>query len=214
MMMMVVDAGIIHQLYGVPFRGDSVLMGAAACLLVIAYLSLGSLLQLLTRDLAVGLSLTAIFCNPAFGFAGVGFPLLAMGAFARFWGALLPLRWYIQILFDQAVRGLPASSSAEPFIILGALAAVLFGLSWLRLSAIARTATRRIPEPPAAEPAFAGVGVGDAMFAEMRRILNDRGVFGLIVMAPVLYGVLYPQPYLGQLCATYRSRSSTRITPK
>ena len=37
------------------------------------------------------------------------------------------------------------------------------------------------------------------MFAEMRRILNDRGVFGLIVMAPVLYGVLYPQPYLGQL---------------
>ena len=198
MMMMVVDAGIIHGLYGVPFRGDSLLMGAAACLLVIAYLSLGSLLQLLTRELAIGLSLTAIFCNPAFGFAGVGFPLLAMNAFAHFWGALLPLRWYIQILFDQAVRGLPASSSAEPFIILGALAAVFFGLSWLRLSAIARTATRRIPEPAPA-PALAGVGVGDAMFAEMRRILNDRGVFGLIVMAPVLYGVLYPQPYLGQL---------------
>ena len=76
---------------------------------------------------------------------------------------------------------------------------MLFGLSWLRLSAIARTATRRVPEPAPAEPAFAGVGIGDAMFAEMRRILNDRGVFGLIVMAPVLYGVLYPQPYLGQL---------------
>src|SRR5271155_4851848 len=40
-MMMVVNAGIIHELYGVPFRGDSVLMGASACLLVIAYLSLG-----------------------------------------------------------------------------------------------------------------------------------------------------------------------------
>jgi ABC-2 type transport system permease protein len=197
-MMMVVDAGIIHGLYGVPFRGDSALMGAAACLLVIAYLALGSLLQLLTRELATGLSLTAIFCNPAFGFAGVGFPLLAMGAFARFWGALLPLRWYIQILFDQAVRGLPASSSVEPFIILGALAAVFFGLSWLRLGAIARTATRRIAEPAPA-PAFAGVGVGDAMFGETRRVLNDRGVFGLIVMAPVIYGILYPQPYLGQL---------------
>jgi ABC-2 type transport system permease protein len=197
-MMMVVDAGVIHELYGIPFRGDSVLMGAAACLLVIAYLSLGSLLQLLTRELATGLSLTAIFCNPAFGFAGVGFPLLAMGAFARFWGDLLPLRWYVQILFDQAVRGLPASSSVEPFIILGALAAVFFGLSWLRLGAIARTATRRSPEPAPA-PALAGVGVGDAMFAEMRRVLNDRGVFGLIVMAPVIYGILYPQPYLGQL---------------
>jgi ABC-2 type transport system permease protein len=199
MMMMVLDAGIIHQLYEVPFRGDSVLMGAAACLLVIAYLSLGSLLQLLTRELATGLSLTAIFCNPAFGFAGVGFPLLAMNGFAHFWGALLPLRWYIQILFDQAVRGLPGSSSAEPFIILSALAAVYFGLSWLRLSAITRTATRRIPELTVAEPAFAGVGAGSAMVAEMRRILNDRGVFGLIVMAPVLYGILYPQPYLSQL---------------
>ena len=106
-MMMVVDAGIIHGVYEVPFRGDSVLMGAAACLLVIAYLSLGSLFQLLTRNLALGMSLTAIICNPAFGFAGVGFPVLAMNGFARFWGALLPLRWYIQILFDQAVRGLP-----------------------------------------------------------------------------------------------------------
>ena len=37
------------------------------------------------------------------------------------------------------------------------------------------------------------------MFAEFRRILNDRGVFGLIVLAPFLYGLLYPQPYLGQL---------------
>ena len=108
-MMMVVDAGIIHGVYEVPFRGDSVLMGAAACLLVIAYLSLGSLFQLLTRNLALGMSVTAIICNPAFGFAGVGFPVLAMNGFARFWGALLPLRWYIQILFDQAVRGLPAS---------------------------------------------------------------------------------------------------------
>ena len=143
--MMVVDAGIIHGLYDVPFRGDSVLMGAAACLLIIAYLSLGSLFQLLTRNLAVGMSLTAIFCNPAFGFAGVGFPVLAMNGFARFWGALLPLRWYIQILFDQAVRGLPTSSSADPFIILGALAVVFFGLAWLRLRAIVRTTTRPSP---------------------------------------------------------------------
>jgi ABC-2 type transport system permease protein len=37
------------------------------------------------------------------------------------------------------------------------------------------------------------------MVAEIRRVLNDRGVFGLIVLAPVVYGLLYPQPYLGQL---------------
>ena len=37
------------------------------------------------------------------------------------------------------------------------------------------------------------------MFAEWRRVLGDRGAFSLIVLAPILYGVLYPQPYLGQV---------------
>ena len=110
-LMMVVGSGIVHGLYAVPFRGDAIMMGAAACLLLIAYLALGALFQLLVRNLALGLSLTGIFCSPAFGFAGVGFPILAMNGFAQFWGDLMPLRWYIQILFDQAVRGLPTSVS-------------------------------------------------------------------------------------------------------
>jgi ABC-2 type transport system permease protein len=41
--MMVVVAVIIHGLYHVPFRGSSVIMGAAACLLVAAYLAVGAL---------------------------------------------------------------------------------------------------------------------------------------------------------------------------
>ncbi|MFZ2109687.1 MAG: ABC transporter permease, partial [Roseiarcus sp.] len=85
-LMMVVGSGIVHGLYAVPFRGDAIMMGAAACLLLIAYLALGALFQLLVRKLAVGLSLTGIFCSPAFGFAGVGFPILAMNGFAKFWG--------------------------------------------------------------------------------------------------------------------------------
>lgn len=198
-LMMVVAAAIVHGVFHVPFRGDSVLMGAAACLLVIAYLSIGALFQLLVRNLALGLSLIAIFCSPAFGFAGVGFPVLGMGEFARAWGALLPLRWYIQILFDQAVRGLPPSVSAEPFAILGGLAAVFFGLGWLRLRAIAKDTRAPAPAPPPAVESQSGDGVGAAMFAECRRILNDRGALGLIVLAPIIYGVLYPQPYLGQV---------------
>ncbi|SED79409.1 ABC-2 type transport system permease protein [Rhizobiales bacterium GAS191] len=200
MLMMVLDAGIIHGIFEVPFRGDSVLMGAAACLLIIAYMSLGALLQLLLGNLAVGMSLTALFCNPAFGFAGVGFPLLAMGDFPRLWGAMLPLRWYVQILFDQAVRGLPASVSIQPFAILGAIAVLLFGLCWLRLRSLAgRRPKRSAEEPPPIESPAMGGGTGSAMFAEWRRVLADRGVFGLIVLAPLIYGALYPQPYLGQL---------------
>ena len=199
LLMMTVGAGIVHGLYHVPFRGDSVMIGLAACLMLIAYLSLGALMPLIVRALAVGLSLIAILCSPAFGFAGVGFPVLAMGWFARAWGAMLPLRWYIEVLFDQAVRGLPTSVSARPFAILGGLAVVLFGLAWARLTTLARNPrVRKQPSEPAEEP-MGGAGVGAAMMAELRRIVGDSGVFGLIVLAPLIYGALYPQPYLGQL---------------
>jgi len=198
-LMMVVAALVIHGLFQIPFRGDPVLMGAAACLLLIAYLSIGALFQLLVRNLALGLTITAIFCSPAFGFAGVGFPLFGMGGFARVWGSMLPLRWYIQILFDQAVRGLPQSVSAQPFAILGALAIAAFALAWLRLRAIGKEAPAPAAEPPAAEIRPSGPGVGAAMFAEFRRVMADRGAFGLIVLGPIIYGFLYPQPYLGQV---------------
>ena len=143
-LMMTVEAGIIHGLFQVPFRGSPIMMGAAACLLVIAYLSVGALFQLLVRNLAFGLSLTAILCSPAFGFVGVGFPILGMNGFARFWGDLLPLRWYMEILFDQAVRGLPPAVSAQPFATLGALAIFYSGLAWLRLRALATAAPVRV----------------------------------------------------------------------
>lgn len=90
LLIMAVGLGIIHGLYEIPFRGNAALVGVSACLLIIAYLSIGALLQLLVRNLAFGLSLTGIVCSPAFGYAGVGFPVLAMGAFARGWGALYP----------------------------------------------------------------------------------------------------------------------------
>ena len=196
--MMAVGLGIIHGIFEIPFRGNAILVGAAACLLVIAYLSLGALVQLLTRNLAFGLSLTGIICSPAFGFAGVGFPVLAMGVFARAWGAILPLRWYIQILFDQAARGVLASDSAEPFMMLGGLAIGYFGLAWL----ILRVAAPRQVLKPAEErdQGRAGrIGVVRAFADEYGRVLRDRSAFGLIVLAPIIYGLFYPQPYLGQL---------------
>lgn len=194
-LMMVVGLGIIHGLFEIPFRGNAALVGVSASLLIIAYLSIGALLQLLVRNLAFGLSLTGIVCSPAFGYAGVGFPVLAMGAFARGWGALLPLRWYIQILFDQAARGVPAQDSSTPFMMLGGLTVAYFGLAWIRLRSVSRHPVRNPPAPPGPDR----IGVVRAFTDEYGRILRDRGAFSLIVLAPIIYGLLYPQPYLGQL---------------
>src|SRR6516165_10848986 len=91
---------------------------------------------------------------PAFGYAGVGFPTLGMNAFAQFWGALLPLRWYMAVLLGQAARGLPLSDSARPFVALAALAVLYTLLAFLRLHALTRTTSRPSPAP---EPAAAVV---------------------------------------------------------
>ena len=158
-LMMVVVAAIIHVAFQIPFRGDAAHHGCGGVSVADRLSRLGALFQLLVRKLALGLSLTAILCSPAFGFAGVGFPLFGMGVFARVWGSLLPLRWYMQILFDQAVRGLPTSASARPFAILAGLAFAYFALAWLRLRAIAKEARKSAAEPlQMAEPASRGVG--------------------------------------------------------
>jgi ABC-2 type transport system permease protein len=197
-LLMVVEALTIHDGFQVPFRGDSGIAGVAACLFVLAYLFVGALFQVAVRNLAFGLSLTGIFCSPAFGFAGVGFPVLAMGEFARLWGSILPVRWYMQVLSDQAARGAPVQDSIEPLAMLAGLAVAFLALATLRLRSIAG-------KPPPAEevaPADPGpgrIGVVRAFAAEYGQALRDRGAFGLLVLAPLIYGVLYPQPYLGQL---------------
>ena len=105
MLMFALMVGILDVWLGVSFRGDAVLTAVSATLLIVAYQMVGVLMQLLARNMALGLSPTGIIVSPAFSYAGVGFPVLAMQGFARAWGAILPLRSYIQILFDQASRG-------------------------------------------------------------------------------------------------------------
>jgi ABC-2 type transport system permease protein len=189
---------ILEGLLGISFRGHAPMIIIAAILLIVGYLALGALMQLLVRDLATGLGLTGLIVSPAFGYAGVGFPILGMNAFALFWGALLPLRWYMAVLLGQAARGLPLYDSAHPFAVLAGLAVLYTLLALLRLRAIAASTPRIAPEAePAAPPARRGVG--GAFLAEWQRVLAIRGAFMLLVLAPVVYGVYYPQPYLGQI---------------
>lgn len=194
--MMSVAAMILHGLLGVPFRGDPVITAPAAMLFLAAYLAVGALLVLLVRNLAVGLSLVGIFCSPAFGFAGVGFPVLGMSGFPKAWGAILPLRWYLRVLFDQAAHGATPRLSLPAFLALAGLALLFGALAWWRLRAL----TKAPPVRPAPVPEMPRrPGLGGAFGFEWRRVLGDSGAFGLVVVAPLIYTVFYPQPYLGQL---------------
>src|SRR6516225_5838211 len=189
---------ILEGLLGISFKGNTPMMVVAAMLLIIGYLALGALMQLVVRDLATGLGLTGLIVSPAFGYAGVGFPVLGMNAFALFWGALLPLRWYMAVLLGQAARGLPLYDTAHPFAVLAGLAVLYTLLALLRLRAIAASPSRIAPEAEPAAPS-ARRGVGGAFVAEWQRVLAIRGAFILLVLAPLVYGVYYPQPYLNQI---------------
>ena len=192
---MCIEALILHAGFELPYRGSVVMMVVAAMLFIIAYQSLAALLVLLVRELALGLSLVAIISSPAFGYAGVGLPVLAMNGFAKAWGALLPIRWYQLLLFDQAARGSPVRASAPAFAILTGMAIGLFVLAWWRLSRLSAELQREEDAPLPQD----GRGIGGAFTGEWRRVLADRGVFSLMIIAPVFYGIFYPQPYLGQL---------------
>src|ERR1700754_679377 len=198
-LIMLAEPLVLEGLLDIQFKGDVPMMIAAASLLIIAYLALAALLQLLLGDLPSGLGLTGIVVSPAFGYAGVGFPILGMNAFAQAWSAILPVRWYMAVLLGQAAHGLPVSDSAKPFAVLAALAALYVVLALLRLRAVAGRLSRRTAAAnevvlPADRPGVAGAFAG-----EWRRVLAIRGAFIVLIGAPLIYGVYYPQPYLNQI---------------
>jgi ABC-2 type transport system permease protein len=197
---MLTEALFLEGVLQIPFRGDLLLLVAAGSLLIISYLSLGALLQLLARDLATGLGLAGLIASPAFGYAGVGFPTIGMNIFARVWSAILPLRWYMAVLLGQAARGLPVSVSAVPFAALAGLTILFAGLALLRMASLTHNGwfeTAQAAEPP--ETGSAPRGIGGAFMAEWRRVLGTRGAFALLFLAPLIYGIYYPQPYLNQI---------------
>jgi len=201
-LIMLVEPFFLEGVLEIPFKGDLPLMVAAASLLIVAHLSLGALLQLLAGELATGLGLTGLFVSPAFGYAGVGFPTVGMNAFAQIWSAILPLRWYMAVLLGQAAKGLPVSESALPFAALAGLTVLYAGLALLRMASLQRKGRFEMAPPPAEEVPGAGEatrGVGGAFRAEWRRVLGMRGAFSLLFMAPLIYGIYYPQPYLNQI---------------
>jgi ABC-2 type transport system permease protein len=103
------------------------------------------------------------------------------------------------VLLGQAARGLPLSDSARPFAALVGLTVLYTLLALLRLRSLARSTSPATsePEPPAAF--VTSPGIGGAFAAEWRRVLGNRGAFILLVLAPVVYGFYYPQPYLNQI---------------
>lgn len=85
---------------------------ALHALMLAVYVVLGSLAALAARSLRTALSAAGFVTAPAFAFAGVGFPLMAMPAGAKAWAMLLPLTHVLTVQTAVWQEGAPASRAA------------------------------------------------------------------------------------------------------
>lgn len=127
---------VLFGLLGLPMRGDRGLLLLAGILFLLACQLIGALLALFLRSTAGAVSIGSLMTAPAFGFMGIDFPRLAMGAFAYGYGALLPGTWYLTARVDQTIRGTPPDLSWPPVLTLLAFVIGLAGLAAWRLEGL------------------------------------------------------------------------------
>ncbi|MFT5697815.1 MAG: ABC-2 type transport system permease protein [Desulforhopalus sp.] len=90
---------------GWPMHGNWSVLVVALLLTSIASVATASLLFLLTRDAARGLSFAAAYAAPGLAFMGVTFPVSDMTLPAKIWRSLIPISHYIEIQFSQVNYG-------------------------------------------------------------------------------------------------------------
>lgn len=156
LLFLVVFDAVLVGAYGLPLRGRIGLMLAAGVLFILASQMAGLILALVFRPAPAAISYATLLTAPAFGFMGIGFPRLGMGAFAQGWGAAIPGTWYLEARIDQTVRGTPLDLSLRPIVCLALILGVLAAVAVLLLVRLRRSADRartaRRPAPAAVTP--------------------------------------------------------------
>jgi ABC-2 type transport system permease protein len=135
-----VAMAVLFRQVGVPMRGSLGLLLAGTVLFVLAHQATGVALVALFPNLRFATSVAAFLASPAFAYAGVTFPTMAMPVFARAWGELLPLTHYLRLLVEQSMKGAPFAVSAPPALALFAFTVALPPLVWRRMRRVASDA--------------------------------------------------------------------------
>ncbi|MBQ3209553.1 MAG: ABC transporter permease [Alistipes sp.] len=107
-LMMVV---VLFTLLDVPLNGSIWIILAATALLIIDYQAIAIFLSLLTNNRHIAISLGGGYAVLAFTFSGLTFPTMAMAPILQFLSHLFPFTYYMQIMVEQALRGVPVAIS-------------------------------------------------------------------------------------------------------
>lgn len=122
--------------FHVPIRGSLLLLGTGALAFTLASTGIGVLFTVWPANLGQALGLGSVFFGPAVAFSGVTFPRIAMPAFAKIWGAPLPITAFMLVIRDQVMVGASPGTSMAPILMLVATALVTTALALPRLGRV------------------------------------------------------------------------------
>lgn len=125
---------LVARLYfGVPFRGSHLVFLAGALLFVSAYMALGLVVSVATRNQAVALQMALLLgMLPSLILSGFVFPIENMPTFFQYFTGILPARWYMNIIRSVFLQGSTFRELAGSFIAL-----ILMNVVFIR-AAVAR----------------------------------------------------------------------------
>ncbi|MBI5882054.1 MAG: ABC transporter permease [Elusimicrobia bacterium] len=112
--------------FGVPFRGSHILFACVALMFLLASLSQGLLISVLTRQQQLAMQLSMMTgLLPSLLLSGFIFPVESMPVFFQYFTALLPPRWFMAACRGIFLKGAGPLELAQPLFALALLDAVL-----------------------------------------------------------------------------------------
>ncbi|MEG1935110.1 MAG: ABC transporter permease [Rikenellaceae bacterium] len=98
---------IMYNYLKVPLNGNIWLIAAANLLFVLAYQMVGVLITVIFANMRFAMSICAGYGVLAFSFSGLTFPIIAMSDYIAPFSNVFPLKFYMNVFIDQAMRGAP-----------------------------------------------------------------------------------------------------------
>jgi ABC-2 type transport system permease protein len=131
-----VDMAIVTLLgiwiFGVPFNGNALLFALGAAIFLFVVLGLGVLISTASQTQAQAIQLAIMMLLPQILLSGFIFPLSAMPAAISWIGYCLPLTYFVQVSQGIMLRGAGLDSLWPAYVVLTAMAALIFSAAVLR----------------------------------------------------------------------------------
>jgi drug efflux transport system permease protein len=121
-----------HWLFGVPVRGNLLVVYLVSFIFIVANLGLGLFISTVATNQAQAMQVSFFFLLPNVLLSGFMFPREAMPAAARWIGVAIPLTWYLQVIRGVLLKGVGLIELWPQTLALVGFALLFFTFSTLR----------------------------------------------------------------------------------